>query len=210
MITKDNCAFIHVEYKSNDGNKFPLMFAQAKKYIYNYSNLKFDSELFGIYAKGEMASFFIINDHGHSDNGYLLKGPMYNGMFGLYVDLQERIIRIMPQENTYTPQYVAYNMSDKEGYLRAEIIMKFMSICDSVPEVVFNNNSNRFEFRAEGYKKFPVQVFFDKNKFNITFVDTKGKISFRENLDLKTALEFANRPSFILNNEFIADQFKRK
>lgn len=47
--------------------------------------------MFGIYAKGNWVTFFITNDYGHSDRGYILKGPMYNGMFG-YMWIYKRIL----------------------------------------------------------------------------------------------------------------------
>ena len=138
FITKDNLPFVHVEYKSLDGNNFLLLFAQAKKYIYKHTLLAEDS-IFGIYPKGSSVSFFIINDHGHSDHGYLLKGSMYNGMFGLYVDLEDNSIKILPQENTYFPQYISYDVSQDEGYLRAECIMNFMRLHQDPPYVLFNS-----------------------------------------------------------------------
>lgn len=202
MITKDSNPFVHVEYKSNNGSNSPLMFAQAKKYIYKHTNLAVDG-LFGIYPKGQAVSFFITNDHGHSDNGYLLKGPMYNGMFGLYVDLQENLIKILPQENTYFPQYIPYDMSDNEGYLRAECIMTFMSLHESPPSVEFNKETNRFEFIPETVKDGPVQVFRKGNdEYSVSCVNTKGEIFVKDGLDTTTVLHFHHRPNSIPNDKF--------
>lgn len=199
---------MHIEYKSLDGDSFSSLLAQSKKYLYKHNLLKVDG-MFGICAKGNLVSFFIVNDHGHSDKGYLLKGAMYNGMFGLYVDLKEGIIKRFPQENTYNPQYHIYDMGKDEGYLRAELIAKFMSLHKTPLDVEFYKDSKRFELVEESEESCPVQVFcINKNEFVVSFVYTKGSI-FYIKLTLETALEFANRPGDILTNNFIAHTFRK-
>lgn len=209
VINKHNAPFVHVEYKSLDGAGFCSLLAQAKKYLYMHNLFTVDG-MFGIYAKGNLVSFFLINEHGHSDKGYLLKGPMYNGMFGLYVDLEERLIKILPQENTYYPQYLTYDMDTNEGYIRAELIGKFMSLHKTPPAIELNKYSNRFEFVEETDECCPVQIFCkNKDEFVASFVNTKGKFYYKK-LDFDTALKFANRPSDILTNDFLAHVFRNK
>lgn len=209
IIDKYGSPFAHVEYKSNDGEPFVSAFAQGKKYTYLHSSLKIE-DLFGIYGKGENVSFFIIKEHWHTSNGYSLKGPMYDGMFCLYVDLEEQVIKILPQQNNYFPQYIAYNLSESEGYLRAECISTFMSIHETVPDVDYNPETNRVTFESGVYKKAPVQLFYNKqaDSFKVTFVDTLGKISCSDSLDFKIALQFVHRPSQILTEDFVHNRFK--
>jgi hypothetical protein len=109
--------------------------------LYQHHNIK-EKVVFGFYAKANIATCFIVNDHGHSDNGYLLKGPMYNGMFGLYVDFEENCIKIVKQENTYFPQHRRYNMDTNMGYVAVEHMLKFMSLYDGAPDIVYDEDKN--------------------------------------------------------------------
>jgi hypothetical protein len=100
-----------------------------------------------------------------------------------------------------------YDTDTDEGYLRAELIGKLVSLHKTPPEVRFEEDSNRFEFVSETDECCPVQVFCkNKNEFVASFVNIEGSIYHKE-LDFETALEFANRPSDILTNNFIAHAF---
>lgn len=128
---------------------------------------------------------------------------MYNGMFGLYVDLEENLIKILPQENTYFPQYITYDMGENEGYLRAECIMTFMSLHESPPSVKFNTETNRFEIIPETVKAGPVQVFRKGyDQYVVSYVNTKGEISFKDGLDTTTFLHFYDRPNSMPTEKF--------
>lgn len=103
-----------------------------------------------------------------------------------------------------------YNMDTDEGYLRAELIGKFISLHETPPEVQFNKDSKRFEFVGETGECCPVQLFCkNNNEFVASFVNTKGSIYYKK-LDFETALEFANRPSDILTKNFVAHALRKQ
>lgn len=132
-------------------------------------------------------------------------------MFCLYVDLEEQAIKILPQENNYMPQYITYDLSESEGYLRAECIATFMCLHDIVPEVYHDSATDRITFKPSGAnQKAPVQLFYNKHTdcFRVSWVDKEGKISSTQGLNFKTALQFVHRPSQILTKDFIQSRFR--
>lgn len=212
IFRKNGSPCVHVEYKSLKGDNILKAITQGMKYLY-VNGINPEQPMFSIYAKGNFLSFFLYNEHGHHNDGYGLKGHPYDGMFGLYVDLDKNKISILPQENTFFPQHLWYDFSKTDEYLRAECIMKFMSLYENPPIVIFDEDKNMYDFDVKETEpqKTPVQVFYKKStdEFMVTEVDKKGIITYKKGLDLYTALEFANRPSDILTREFIANKFKQ-
>ena len=134
---------------------------------------------------------------------------MYNGMFGLYVDFEENRIKIVDQENIYFPQHRRYDMDENMGYVAVEHMLKFMSLHDMAPDIVYNEDNKKFEFEpTKNEKSCPVQIFYRDKQHSVSYVDTKGRITFKK-LDFNSALVFANRPSDILTQEFVADVFRK-
>lgn len=97
-----------VEVKSFSGDGWPALLKQNSA----YADKNDVSHITGSYVaciKGDEISFFTFVEDFHTITGFGLKGIEFDGLVGLI--MHENGLNILPQYNTYTPQFYPYKLN---------------------------------------------------------------------------------------------------
>ncbi len=95
-------------------------------------------------AKATKVAFFLYVQDWHSDNGFDLKFYKFNGLLGLYFDREG--VKILPQENTFYPQIMFFDMFDKENPVNIFSVLcalHYFSTIKSAPSIADSHNQFR-------------------------------------------------------------------
>jgi hypothetical protein len=89
-----------------------------------------------ICVKGNTIAFFLYDQDFHVKNNYHLKGTIFDGLLGLYVDNYN--VKILPQVNTFFPQVMAYEFYNNNPIHEKSIhtIFKYMTTCRETPNAI--------------------------------------------------------------------------
>lgn len=112
-----------------------------------YPKLLAETNPFIILMKDKKIAFFLFKVDWHSNNGFLAKNYMYNGLIGLHLD--HKGVQTVPQLNIDAPQGIFYTfLRSRADDLAIHTIYKFLSSYQFAPQVsgVINDLSIPIQF----------------------------------------------------------------